>query len=162
MNLISDRRFKDTCVRGVTSEHKDIKLMMYRDPTFDIDQMQTTMRHLYPDDLSRGSSTEKIAGRGTAMSAETSACDCCGKKGHQEGNCWKKRDETKRGNKKHLGSKARGAGQRWCSVHKTTSHSDEKCYAQGAPRPEPGAANLASSAPTSFNFDDDFDKGFSN
>lgn len=126
---ISDRRFKDICVTGFTSDYKDIKLMMYRDPTFDIDQMQATMRHLYLDDLSRGSSSEKIAGRGTAMSAETSACDYCGKKGHQEGNCWKKRDETKRANKKHSGSKAGDAGQRWCSVHQTTSHSDEKYYA---------------------------------
>ena len=44
--MISDRRFKDVCVQGFTAEYKDIKLMMYRDPTFDIDQMQSPMRHL--------------------------------------------------------------------------------------------------------------------
>ena len=36
----SDRRFKNTCVKAFTSEYKDIKMIMYRDPTFDIDQMQ--------------------------------------------------------------------------------------------------------------------------
>lgn len=38
--------------RAFTAEFQDIKLMKYRDPTFNIDQMQTAMRHLYLDDLS--------------------------------------------------------------------------------------------------------------
>ena len=50
---ISDRIFKDICVQGFTSEYKDIKMMIYRDPTFNIYQMQSTMRHLHLDDLSR-------------------------------------------------------------------------------------------------------------
>ena len=44
---ISDRRFKDICVHRFTAEYKDIKIMMYRDPTFDIDRMQSIMRHLF-------------------------------------------------------------------------------------------------------------------
>lgn len=33
---ITDRRCKDICLQGYTSEYKNIKLMMmYRDPTFD-------------------------------------------------------------------------------------------------------------------------------
>ena len=37
---ISDRRFKYNRVQEFTAKHKDIKvMMMYRDPTFDIDQM---------------------------------------------------------------------------------------------------------------------------
>ena len=67
---ISNRRFKDICVQGFTPEYKDIKLMMYRDPTFDIDQMQTTMRHLCLDDLSRSSGAGKVAGRGMAVSRD--------------------------------------------------------------------------------------------
>ena len=54
---ITDRRFKDICVQGFTSEYKDIKMMMYRDPASDTDQMQSTMRHLYLDDLSRNSTS---------------------------------------------------------------------------------------------------------
>ena len=38
---ISDRWFKDICVTGFTDEYKDVKIIMYRDSSFDIDQMQT-------------------------------------------------------------------------------------------------------------------------
>ena len=44
---ISDRWFKDICVTSFTDEYKDVKMMMYRDSSFDIDQMQTTMRHMF-------------------------------------------------------------------------------------------------------------------
>ena len=50
--------------------------MVYRDLTFDIDQTQSTMRHLYLDDRSRNSDT-KIVGRGVAMTA-ASTCSHCG------------------------------------------------------------------------------------
>lgn len=44
--------------------------MIYRDPTFGLDQLQTTMRHLYLDNLSRDKqATGRIAKRGIAMSA---------------------------------------------------------------------------------------------
>ena len=36
---ISDRYFKDICVTGFTDNYKDVKMMMYRDPSFDVDQM---------------------------------------------------------------------------------------------------------------------------
>ncbi|CAN0596200.1 unnamed protein product, partial [Laminaria digitata] len=92
---ISDRRFKDICVQGFTPDYKDIKLMMYRNPTFDIEQMQTTMRHLYLDDLSRnGGAKGKIAGRGVAMAAGTSTCHTCGKEGHYARNCWKTKNRN--------------------------------------------------------------------
>ena len=124
------------------------------------------------------------------MTAETSTCRNCGKVGHLVRNCRQKRNEAhnstgggaydkKPKTKKYFGGKAgstagsKGAsGQKWCSVHKTTSHSDEGCYAQGAQRPEHKGAHLATavlsagSPPVnddenpSLNFDDDFDKGF--
>ena len=50
---ISDRYFKDICVTGFTGNYKDVKMMMYRDPSFDVDQMQTTMRHTFLDEQSR-------------------------------------------------------------------------------------------------------------
>ena len=80
---ISDRRFKDICVQGFTSEYKDIVMMMYRDPTFDIDQKQSTMRHPYYDELSRSNGAKgKIAARGVAMTAETTPCSRCGQGSH--------------------------------------------------------------------------------
>ena len=61
---ISDRRFKDICEQKFSAEYRDIK-MIYQDPTIDIDQMQSAMRHLYLDDLYNSSGAKgKIIGRG--------------------------------------------------------------------------------------------------
>ena len=69
---MTDRRSKDIVVQGFTPEYESIKLMMYRDPTFDLAQIQTTMRPLYLDNLSRSNEVKgRIAGRGVAMSTET-------------------------------------------------------------------------------------------
>ena len=108
-------------------------MMTYRDPTFDIDHMQSTMRHHCLDDVWRNSDT-KIAGRGMAMAA-ASTCSQLGKQGHYARNCQKGRatmianplDPTTR--RATILPRARQdprtADQIWCSVHKTTSHSDE-------------------------------------
>ncbi|CAM9617643.1 unnamed protein product [Ectocarpus sp. 8 AP-2014] len=50
---ISDRYFKDVCVTGLTDEYKDVKMTMYRDPNFNVNQMQTTMRHMFLGEQSR-------------------------------------------------------------------------------------------------------------
>ena len=71
-------------------------MMAYRDPTCDIDQMRSTTRHLYLDDLSRSNGAKgKIAGRGVAMTAGTTTCTHCGQDGHLIRKCWKKQDEYK-------------------------------------------------------------------
>ena len=179
---ITDRTFKDICVQGFTSENKDIKMMMYGDPTFDIDQMQSTMRHLYLDDLSRNSDT-KIAGRGVSMTA-ASTCSRCGKQGHYACNCWKRKDDNdkrstsahdKQKNNESSNDKAAfnvGAEHKWCSVHKTASHDDAEWYKQGASRPpQSGRAHTASAVQDastrphddekpSLNFDDGFEEGY--
>ena len=83
---ISDRRFKDICVQGFTVENKDIKLMMYRDPTFYIDQTQSTINHLRPrNDGAKGA----IAHCSISTTVETSTCYDynCGEKGQYARNC---------------------------------------------------------------------------
>ena len=69
---VCDRWFKDFCVTGFTDEYKDVKMMMYRDSPFDIDQMQTTMRHMFLDLQSWNETKGRMAGRGTAMTTKTS------------------------------------------------------------------------------------------
>ena len=69
---ISDRYSKDICVTGFTDNYKDVKMMMYRDLSFDVDQMQTTMRHMFLDEQSRNGTKGRIAGRGSVMTAVTS------------------------------------------------------------------------------------------
>lgn len=50
---ITDRKIKDIIIQGLTDDYKDIKLVMYRDTLFNIEQIQITRIHLYLNDLSR-------------------------------------------------------------------------------------------------------------
>ena len=115
---VSDRWFKDICVTGFTDEYKDVKMMMYRDSSFGIDQMQTTMRNMFLDQQSRNGTKGRIAGRGTALTIKTSTdhnvyCFKCKERGHTKRNCHKFKPRTKP-----------DGAEKWCSVHRTTSHSD--------------------------------------
>ena len=105
--------------------------------------MQSTVRHLFLDDLSR-SDVEKgaITARGIGMSLEKSTCHDCGKKGHYVRHCKGKKKSSnststetndKQVNKKSSNMKTGSRDtvvHKWCSVHKTTSHDDAECYAQ--------------------------------
>ena len=130
---ISDRYFKDICVTGFTDNYKDVKMMMYRDPSFDVDQMQTTMRHMFLDEQSRNGTKGRIAGRGSVMTAVTSEqdiiCYWCKNRGHSKKDCPKFKSRTK----------PAGAAK-WCSVHRTTTHRNEEYYSQGATRPTKNAS----------------------
>ena len=130
---ISDRYFKDICVTGFTENYKGVKMMMYRDPFFDVDQMQTTIRHMFLDEQSRNGTKGRIAGRGSVMTAVTSEqdiiCYWCKNRGHSKKDCPKFKSRTK----------PAGAAK-WCSVHRTTTHRNEECYSQGATRPTKNAS----------------------
>ena len=102
--------------------------MVYRDSSFDIDHMQTTMRHMFLDQQSRNGTKGRIAGRGTAMTTKTSTDHNvyffkCKERGHTKRKCPKFKSRTK----------PDGAAK-WCLVHRTISPSDEECYSQGATR----------------------------
>ena len=62
---ISDRRFKHICVQGFSDEYKDVKLMVFRDPTFNVLDMQSTMRNIFLDEQSRKGWKGRIVGRGS-------------------------------------------------------------------------------------------------
>ena len=88
---VSDRWLKDICVTGFTDDYNDVKMMMYRDSSFDIDQIQTTMRHMFLDQQSRNGTEGRIAGGGTAMTTKISTdrdvyCFKCKKRGHTKRN----------------------------------------------------------------------------
>ena len=113
-----------------------------------------------------------------------STCSHCGKQGHYARNYWKRKDDNdirstgahnKQNKKESSNGKAAsdvGAEHKWCSVHKTISHDDTKCYKQGAPRPpQSGRAHTVSAVQgasirpnddekPSLNFDDGFEEGF--
>lgn len=131
------RRFKGTCVQGFTADCKDIKLVMCRDATFDIEQTQNRRRHLYLDLSRNGGAKGENAGRGAAMSAETSTCHNCGKRGHYARKCYRDRAGSikkssvahgKHKNKKFFKGQGSIQGRCWAEVvffvYKTNSHDD--------------------------------------
>ena len=64
---VTERHFNDIIIQGRPEKYRDIKLMTYKDPRFDLPKNQTNMRHLYLDDMSRNKGKGKlIAGRGVA------------------------------------------------------------------------------------------------
>lgn len=75
------------CVQGFTAEYKGMKLVMYRDPIFDIDQLQSAMCHLRLG-LSRNNGAKgATASRGLTMTAEAPTCYTFLNLGHYERNC---------------------------------------------------------------------------
>ena len=121
---VSDRRFKDICVQGFSDEYNDVRLMVFRDPTFTVLEMQSTMRNIFLDEQSRKGTKGRIAGRGFAMAAVAShmVCHGCNEPGHIRRFCPKLKSKKK---------KERPAGAaKWCSKHNTTTHSDEECRFQ--------------------------------
>ena len=89
---------------------------------------------MFLDQQSRNGTKGRIAGRGTAMTTKTSTdhdvyCFKCKERGHTKRNCPKFKPRTK----------LDGAAK-WCSVRRTTSHSDEECNSQGVTRPNKKAS----------------------
>ena len=151
---ITDRRFMDIILQGLTGEYRDVKLMTWKDPEFDLPKIQPVLRHLYLDEVSR---KKTIRGRGIpatlAMTATSSTpeegtviCHKCGMAGHFKIGCAM---PAKKINDKAstFGKKSGSGGKKWCSVHKTTSHNDEECYKQGQ-KSERGIASFATTTDT--------------
>ena len=88
---ITERHVTDIIVHGIPDKYRDIKLTPYKDPEFDLPNIQATMRHLYLDGLSRNKGKGKlIAGRGAAMSMKSDLdptiiiCHNVGEEGHRK------------------------------------------------------------------------------
>ncbi|CAM9090813.1 unnamed protein product [Laminaria digitata] len=64
---ISDERFEDILLQGLTGDYEFVKMTSFHSPNFGIDDIQSMMRSLYIDRLSRPGNINKIAGRGAAM-----------------------------------------------------------------------------------------------
>ena len=136
---VLDRWFKDICVTGFTDEYKDVKMTMYRDSSFDIDQIQTIMRHMFLDQQSRNGTKGRIAGRGTAMTTKTST--------NHDVYCFKckKRAGTPRGTAPNISPGPSQTEQRSGARSTGLPRTDEECYGQGATRANKKAGSEASS-----------------
>ena len=146
---ITDRHFMDIILQGLTDEYKDVKLMTWKDPDMNLAKIKSVLRHVYQDEQSRKKTTG-IAGRGYAMQAATGTgvviCRNCGIAGHYERGCAMPRKDGKV-NK----SESKNGGAKWCSLHNTTTHSNEECYRQGAAKPASAKAASAKATPAKVN-----------
>ena len=183
---IFDRRFKNVCVQGFAAEYEDTMLMMYRDSTFDIDQMQSTMRYLYLDDLSRNNGTKGgspvVALRSaTIVARKDILLATAGRNGMKPTNVAVMLVETTARNRRARNLSGKGPNPRQEKLEELVDRSGALSVRQlltalrgamhGLPRPEPKGAHLASAvlcagpppadddAKPSLNMDDDFDKG---
>ncbi|CAB1103791.1 unnamed protein product [Ectocarpus sp. CCAP 1310/34] len=148
---ISDRRFKDIGVQGFSDEYEDVKLMVFRDPTFNVPGHEIHhAQHLLGRTTAQGmeGTHTHMAGQGFAMATTASdiICHSCYQPGHIRRNCPKIKNRAKK--------KTQPAKR--CSKHNTTSRTDEGCYQQGGKRPEDTKDSIVD-----FTRDEDaFDSGF--
>ena len=91
---ISNRRFKDIMVQGLTTDCREVKMIAYRHRKMGLEEIQSTMRSMYLDDMSRRNNYRRgIAGRGAAMAVELArdinhgVCYNCRENGHFKSDC---------------------------------------------------------------------------
>ena len=64
---ISDERFEDILLQGLTDDYEFVKMTSFHSPNFGINEIQSMTRNLYIGRLSRPEHVNKLAGRGAAM-----------------------------------------------------------------------------------------------
>ena len=129
----------------------------FHSPNFGINEIQSTMKNLYIDRLSRPGHENKLAGRGAAMTttkgSRKARCYNCQEFGHMKRDCPNSK-------------KKRSDSPKWCSLHNSTTHSDAKCNAQkekhnteNQPQGEVQSAHTATES-TATEEEDDFGYAF--
>ena len=116
---ISDERFEDILLQGLTDDYKFVKMTSFYSPNFN--EIQSMMRNLYIDQLSRPGHANNLAGKGAAMTTTKGSrkvrCYSCQEFGHIKRYCTNSEKE-------------RSVTPKWCSLHNATTHSDAECNAQ--------------------------------
>ena len=165
-----DRHFADRILKGLPDEYEYVRNCSYNQRNFGLENVKRTLRNIYADNVARSSSHGKsVVGRGVAMPAQgdISGVQCfnCSEYGHYRKECPQNCDAKKLGpnrGKPHwkknsrgggssggrggrgggAGGRGRGGGTKWCSLHNTTSHSDQECLKQKI-NGNTGSANFA-------------------
>ena len=117
---ILDERFEDVLLQGLTRGYDFVKMTSFHSPDVGIDEIQSVMRNLYIDRLSRPGHVNELAGiiaiMTTTKGPRKERCYNCQEFGHIKPAC--------------KNSKKRSATTKWCSLHNSTTHSDVECNAQ--------------------------------
>ena len=154
---ILDERFEDILLQGLTDDYEFVKMTSFHTPNFGINEIQSMMRNLHIDRLSRPGHVNKLAGSRAAMTTTKGSrkgrCYNCQKFGHIKRDCTNSKEE-------------RSATQNWYSLHNPTTHSDAECNAQNGkhntdnkPQGEVQSAHTATES-TATEEEDDFGYAF--
>ena len=142
---LTDESYEDIILRALPKEYDFVRQQSHMNRKFGLTVIKTTAINMFIDDLSRKSSTSAVAGRGVAMQAT---------QGHDKKQQYKRgKDYKKRG----------GGASKWCSFHRTRTHSDAECKKQQELKGKPpvmanfahiGSAHLAAAQgpPPTFGF----------
>ena len=117
---ISDERFEDIILQRLSDDYEFIKMASFRRRNFGIN-IQSMMKNLYIDRLSRLGNVNKTAGKGIAIATTRKPTDVRCYSCQELGQI--KRDST---NSKQEASTT----LKWCSLHNSTTHSDDENKAQ--------------------------------
>ena len=155
---VPDERYEDIILQSLSAEYGRVRTASYERRDFHLADIRRMMSALYIDYLSRPNNSPLVAGRGVAMQAtggddSTIKCHYCGNPGHRQkicvawiaAQCKGRNQQTTR--LTPLGRWRRKAGEdgkpMWCSFHKSTMHSDERCRRQRQQMENNGSANCA-------------------
>lgn len=140
--IFPDESYEDLLLRALPKEYDFVRQTSHRDRSFGLAEIRTTVTNMYIDELSRKSSTPSVSGRGVAMPAGSAGVQChaCHEYGHYRNKCpqrpqQQKQQQSSNGAKGKKVWKKGGGGDpppKWCSFHKTTTHSDAECLKQQA------------------------------
>ena len=129
---IHDDTYADLLLNSFPKEFAFIRPMHHRDRSFTLEQIKQTAINFHIDELSRKSSAPTVARRGAAMAAASRSDQChqCKAFGHYQRDCPGVAKTNVSKKKPKTGKKGRSGdpSPRWCSYHKTNSHSDSQCH----------------------------------
>ena len=133
---VSDEVYLDIMLSGLTSapEFHFIREMHCRNEFTSVDCLQDTANRFFVDQQSRKAAGPAVSGREAAMAASSSdQCPRCKEFGHFQRDCprsaqpFRPTKGTKTGKKR----RSRGSGHsKWCSFHRTKTHSDAEFKTQ--------------------------------
>ena len=153
---ITDESYEDVILQALPKKYDFVRQTSHRDRSFGLQGIRSTVINMYIDELSRKSSSPSISGRGAAMAAVTGSVQChhCKGLGYYQHDCPKKGKQKPR--------KKSGGGDKWCSYHRSKTHSDEECHAQAKLKNQtPPQANFAQVGSAHLPEDEDNSFGFS-
>ena len=136
--VISDERFEDIILHAITTDYDCVRQISFLERDFGLKETKSAMGNMFIDSLS-SSSAKRIAGREEVMQSSSGGSGVqrfnCQQRGHRRRDCPQplrpKPKQQKQTHKKKHWKKAGGEpSPKWCSLHKTTNHSETECFKQ--------------------------------